>query len=233
MTMDTGIAVVREQAYLDLCRAYDGLLEPEAPMASERVRGELAAYARILDLDVGEADAPEIWRRVRPLIAREFGAEAERLASTAPIGLAPKVYLPSTGRRHDEFKRRQEPLSLLVVEDDPDLGPAMVEALTEAGHRVVAHAIGAEVAISQAALHAIDLAIIDVELAEQSSGAELARVLFERWGTPALFISGSHNEHLVTQELAVGFLGKPFKAAELLAAITLATPLLGRNREGG
>lgn len=229
MTMDTGIILARERAYLDLCQAYDRLLEPEAPIVSDHVRGELAAYARILDLDVGESDAPEIWRRVRPLIAREFGASAEQLASTAPSDLVPKIYLPSDRAGGDDFAQGHEPLSLLVVEDDPELGPAMVEVLTEAGHRVVAHAVGVEVALNQAALHAIDLAIIDVELAEGASGAELARILYERWGTPALFISGSHNEHLVTQELALGFLGKPFKAAELLAAITLAAPLLRRR----
>ncbi len=225
----TNMSQVRASAYLDLCRAYDGLLEPDAPEASERVRGELAGYARILDLDVGEVDAPEIWRRVRPLIAREFGADGEQMASTAP-DWTPKVYLPATAGQLEGFSAAPLSLSLLVVEDDPDLGPAMVEALTHAGHRVVAHAVGAEVALAQAALHGADLAIVDVELADAGSGAELAKALHERWGVPALFISGSHNEHLVAQDMAVGFLGKPFKASELLAAITLATPLLERRR---
>ena len=92
--------------------------------------------------------------------------------------------------------------------------------------------MSAEVALAQAALHKVDLAIVDVELAEAASGAELAKALYERWGVPALFISGSHNEHLVAQDMAVGFLGKPFKAVELLSAITLATPLLDRRGLG-
>ena len=227
----TNMSLVRASAYRDLCRAYDGLLLPDAPEASERVQRELAGYARLLDLDISEADAAEIWRRVRPLIAREFGSVGEEMASTAP-DWTPKIYLPAAAGAAERFSVGAPSLSLLVVEDDPDLGPAIVEALTHAGHRVVAHAVSAEVALAQAALHKVDLAIVDVELAEAASGAELAKALYERWGVPALFMSGSHNEHLVAQDMAVGFLGKPFKAVELLAAITLATPLLDRRGLG-
>jgi len=218
---------VRERAYLELCRAYDGLLEADAPAASERVQRELAAYARVLDLDVGDAEAPEIWRRVRPLIAAQFGEDAGRLASTAP-DLEPKIYVPATAGRPGLFSSGQDALSLLVVEDDPELGSAMVEALGEAGHRVVGHAASADLALNLAALHQVDLAIVDVELADGSSGVELAEHLHGRWGTPALFISGGQNEHLVCHDLPIGFLGKPFRAVELLAAVTLAAPLLTR-----
>ena len=221
--MDQGMTDVRERAYVDLCRTYDKLLEPEAPPQPERVRAELATFARVFDIEVGDADAAEIWRQLRPQISLQLGEGGERKASG---GAAPKIFLPSMRDAGVALGGGQEPLSLLVVEDDPDLGPAMVEALMEAGHRVVAHAAAADVAANQAAIHEIDLAIVDVELAERSSGADLARLLHERWGIPALFISGGPNEHLLDQGHAVGFLGKPFKIAELLAAVTLATPML-------
>jgi CheY-like chemotaxis protein len=216
----------RQGAFSDLCLKYDFLLMRDALSPSERMRAELSAYARILDLEVGGTDAAEIWRRVRPLIAREFADDGAQLASPAAEGLIPKVYLPCSRGMGLRRVHGHEPLTLLVVEDDPDLGPAMVEALVEAGHRVVAHSVGADVAAAQAALHDVELAIVDVELEAGFNGVHLARVLHERWGIPALFVSGSQNEHLITLSHAVGFLGKPFKLAELLAAVTLASRLL-------
>jgi len=80
------------------------------------------------------------------------------------------------------------------------------------------------------AQHPIAFAIVDVELAGDASGVDFARQLYARWGLRALFMSGAANEGIVSLEMALGFLGKPFSATELLAAVTLAGGLLERER---
>jgi CheY-like chemotaxis protein len=219
---------------MDLCRAYDGLFEPGSAPLSAAARTDLAAFAKVLDLDPGleDASAAEIWRQVRPRLAQEFGSTSQDHGSTAPLGFQPKVFLPAARGRSGAaaaLDKGAAGLNLLLVEDDAELATAIMEALGEGGHRVVAHAATAEGAIGQAALHLLDLAIVDVSLADGGSGVEVAKALRDRWAVPTLFLSGGRNEHLVQFDSAVGFLGKPFTGSELLAALTLAAPLLDRG----
>lgn len=229
-----GLGAQRHQAFVDLCQAYDGLLEPGSAPPSAAARTDLATFAKVLDLDPGleEASAAEIWRQVRPRLAQEFGSATRDLGSTAPLGFQPKIFLPAARGDADTaspLEGKAAGLNLLLVEDDPDLAAAVMEALTDGGHRVVGHAATAHGAIGQAALHLLDLAIVDVSLAEGGSGVEVAKALRDRWDVPVLFLSGGRNEHLVQFDSAVGFLGKPFTGSELIAALTLVTPLLDRR----
>lgn len=219
---------------MDLCRTYDALLEPGSEPPSASARTDLAAFAKVLDLDpaLEDASAAEIWRQVRPRLAQEFGSMRQDHGSTAPLGFRAKVFLPAArgeGGAMSSLQRAEGGLNLLLAEDDSELATAIMEALTEGGHRVVAHAATAQGAIGQAALHALDLAIVDVNLADGGSGVEVAKALRDRWAVPTLFLSGGRNEHLVQFDSAVGFLGKPFTGSELLAALTLAAPLLDRG----
>lgn len=222
--------LVQQDAFRDLCAVYDSFLEPRADPMPEDVRLELMTYARVLDLPLDEAmDGGDVWRQVRPLLAMPAEPEdpVARAEGVPPTG---KVFLPGSDRRgsRDGLVDTLAPLSLLVVEDDPDLSAAIIEALTDAGHMVAAAAATAEDAAALAALHAIDFAIVDVQLAGDADGVALARRLHERWGYKVLFVSGGSNEHLVDLPMALGFVGKPFSAAELLASVTLSAALLRR-----
>jgi signal transduction histidine kinase len=75
---------------------------------------------------------------------------------------------------------RGEPRDILVVEDNPDVRLTVRASLELAGHRVVACATGRE-ALESIALHAPDVAIIDIGLPDVS-GLELARQIRERYG---------------------------------------------------
>ena len=224
----------RKAAFHDLCEAYDVLLRPEAGPIPPGARGDLETFARLLDLNIDEAAAEgDIWRQVRPVLARQVMEEGDvgPQDGEADTG-GGKVFMPADAGQGDDqaFSDPPASLSLLVVEDDPDLLAGLVETLSEAGHRVVAAVASAEDAASVAALHAFDFAIVDVELAGAGDGVDLARRLHADWGTPVLFVSGSANEDLVRMEFALGFLGKPFNAQELLASVTLAAGLLRRRR---
>lgn len=220
----------QQDAFRDLCAVYDGFLEPQADPMPEHARLELLTYARVLDVPLDDASyGGDVWRRIRPLLAMQATPEASvaRAEGGRPTG---KVFLPGSQRLEgrDGLADAVAPLALLVVEDEPDLSAAIIEALTDAGHMVAAAAATAEAAAALAALHAIDFAIVDVELAGEADGVALARRLHERWGYRALLVSGGPNEHLVDLPIALGFVGKPFSAAELLAAVTLSAALLQR-----
>jgi len=215
---------LRVQAFRDLCESYDPLLRPGATHTGE-ARDALGAFANLLDLrPEPNATAGDLWRQVRPLLAQQL--EPEEAASSG----ATKVFLPASSTTGEPgLAPPAPPLALLLVEDDPDLSAAMLEALSEAGHLVVAAVSSAEEAATVAAHHAIDFAIVDVELEGADDGVELARTLHSRWGLKSLFISGRPNDRLIDLDVALGFVGKPFAAAELLAAVTLASGLISRR----
>jgi CheY-like chemotaxis protein len=222
---------MRQDAFRDLCAVYDRFLDPRAEPMPENARLDVITYAQVLDVPVDHAsDGGEVWRQVRPVLAMQMGPHADLLHDEGgePTG---KVFLPGSGRRAglEGLAEPLAPLSLLVVEDDLDLSAAIVEALTEAGHLVAAATPTAEEAAALAAHHAIDFAIVDVELAGEADGVALAQRLHDRWGHKVLFVSGGPNAHLVGLPMALGFLGKPFSAAELLAAVTLSAALLRRG----
>lgn len=221
---------VQQDAFRDLCAAYDGFLEPRAEPMPEDARLELMTYARVLDIPLEDGtDGGDVWRQVRPLLAMQMAPRNDAGAEEGGLA-AGKVFLPANGGREsgDGLADAGAPLSLLVVEDDPDLSAAIIEALSDAGHMVAAAAATAEDAAALAAHHAIDFAIVDVELAGDADGVALAHRLHDQWGHRVLFVSGGPNEHLVDLPMALGFVGKPFSAAELLAAVTLSAALLQR-----
>jgi CheY-like chemotaxis protein len=225
----------QSDAFRELCTVYDHFLSPQADPMSEDERLELLTYARVLDVPVDDAtDGGDLWRRIRPLLAGQATPQAHIVwaEGSRPTG---KVFIPSVQRREcgGGLVDAVAPLSLLVVEDDPDLSAAIIEALDDAGHMVAAAAATAEAAAALAALHAIDFAIVDVELAGDADGVVLAQQLHERWGHKVLFVSGGPNEHLVDLPMALGFVGKPFSAAELLAAVTLSASQIARLRSDG
>lgn len=179
-----------------LCDRYDALLrDAEAPLSPE-ASSELAALAAVYDIDAARSPA-ELWRDLRPVVTRQV--------VPAPAG-APRP-LPTA-----------RPLTLLVVEDDPDMAIDLTAALSEAGHRVVGPFQDAAAA-SAAALHEIDLALIDLNLSGHLDGAGLARMLKDSWGVKALFLTGDVAGAARHAELAEGLVLKPYAIRDVLTAI--------------
>ncbi|GAA0616428.1 hypothetical protein GCM10009422_09540 [Brevundimonas kwangchunensis] len=180
-----------------LCRLYDSLLDD--PVAAEAPAApELAAMARIFDLPAA-GRAADVWRDVRAVLIRQTPAEVR--TDGAPS--------PTPG----------EPLTLLLVEDDADMAANLMEALSEAGHRVVGPFHNAEAAEVSAALHAIDLALLDINLSGRGTGADLARTLRDRWGVSSIFLSGDVTATSRHADLALAILTKPYGAKALLETI--------------
>ena len=119
------------------------------------------------------------------------------------------------------------PLTLMVGEDDPDMAADLTELLTDAGHRVVGPFPDAGAALAAAALHAVDLALLDINLAGEDERAEgggvgLARTLKQTWGVPVVFLSGDIAAAARHARLATALVHKPYTGREVLDGIARA-----------
>lgn len=177
---------------------YDGLLETPAATVEAAHLDELRALARVYDLEIAAtADPAELWRGVRAVVSR--------LATDEEADPAERV-----------------PLTVLVVEDDPDVAAGLIETLTEAGHGAVGPFRNAEAALAAAATHALDAALVDINLDGAATGLDLARELKSRWGVASVFLSGDVTQAARHAELAVGMVFKPYVGAEVVRMLDKA-----------
>lgn len=116
------------------------------------------------------------------------------------------------------------PFRVMIVEDEMLLAMDLEDMLVDAGHTVVGQAtdMAQAIGVAEAVNGAIDVAIMDVNLARGSNGIEAAGALRQRWGIPSLFVSGNLDEAtraLAQQWHPIGFVGKPYSEREVLGAI--------------
>lgn len=118
------------------------------------------------------------------------------------------------------------PMRIIVVEDDALIALDIVSLLEDLGHEVVAEAADAGTAFDLAVDDTPDLALVDIRLARNTDGGQLARQLYDRLGVRSLFVSGSITDDF-RREMAginpVGFLGKPVTRRTLSEALRSAT----------
>lgn len=120
-------------------------------------------------------------------------------------------------------------LKILIVEDD-ELTARTLQHLVELNplHSVTAIANDYLSAIEAVARQTPDLALVDLQLANASSGFSVAAKLHEL-GVECLLTTGSAPSFPVP-DLAIGCLSKPFREADLVRALSEAEDIL-RSRE--
>lgn len=99
--------------------------------------------------------------------------------------------------------RRQEPLSILLVEDHEDTRRSLQRLLEQAAHRVTVTGL-AEDALKLAETTPFDLVISDLGLPDLS-GNELMRRLHARTGLPGIALSGYGMENDIEESRKSGF----------------------------
>lgn len=116
------------------------------------------------------------------------------------------------------------PLRVMIVEDEMLLAMDLEDMLLDAGYEVVGQASHMHQALTLAEQNggAIDVAIMDINLARGTNGVETAAALRARWNIPSLFVSGNLDER--TREAAsslnpLGFVGKPYSEREVLSSL--------------
>ena len=175
----------------DLIDRFDRMVAGLAPLSDADV-AELRGLALVYDI-APDGTPMEQWARVRGVLSRQVDGETEALTV--------------------------EPLTLMVVEDDAEMAAGLTEILTEAGHRVVGPFQEADAAEAAAGLHALDLALLDINLAGERDGVSLAEALKSRWGVPVMFLSGDVTTAARHAHLAEALLVKPFRPREVVAAV--------------
>lgn len=124
-----------------------------------------------------------------------------------------------------------KPLRILVVEDDPMIGPLLAEMLEELGHVVCAVEVNAATAIAAARRCHPDLMIVDVGLGE-ASGIAVVREILQQGFVPHVFVTGDILRGLSLGSHAV-LIQKPYRESDLVAAIARAIGDRESRIEGG
>ncbi|MBP2230542.1 DNA-binding response OmpR family regulator [Azospirillum agricola] len=121
-------------------------------------------------------------------------------------------------------------MKLLVVEDDPLIGPAVKAVLENAGYTVVGPLRDANKAARVGARENPDLALVDVNLAGGENGLTLARRLWEENRVPSLLMTGFDHHAEEAREFAMGLLRKPVMPDALVDAVGTLAEILGGLR---
>lgn len=113
---------------------------------------------------------------------------------------------------------------IAIVEDDAIIAEVLMEALVDAGHFVCGIAAKFKEALTLIQQTSPDLVILDVNLAGDRDGIDLARELQGHQGLKIVFCSGSmpsaHDEFRTLQ--SAGVLLKPFSPEHLRRVISMA-----------
>lgn len=103
---------------------------------------------------------------------------------------------------------------------------AMSMVLDLAGHQVVGIADDAASAVKLVARSRPDLALVDIKLANNSDGVEIARRLKARHPVKLVFVSGHLDSHTQMRAASVepaGYVVKPYSAQRLLKIVSIAS----------
>jgi DNA-binding response OmpR family regulator len=114
-------------------------------------------------------------------------------------------------------------LRIAIIEDEALVALEMEDHLKDAGHEVVGIADTLKDAIRLIEDTAPDLALVDIQLAEGSSGLDVAQELNAR-GVPCVFATGNCPGR--ERDDALGCLHKPFNQIQLLGAVNAANAVL-------
>ena len=121
-------------------------------------------------------------------------------------------------------------LNILIVEDDPLLAET-VKSLVELNPRFQVTALANDLASAVAAVEERrpDLALVDLQLANGSSGYAVAARLHD-FGIACLFTT-ARAPGFAVRDLAIGCLQKPYREEDLVRALTEAEDILkGRQK---
>jgi DNA-binding response OmpR family regulator len=123
---------------------------------------------------------------------------------------------------------------VLIVEDEALIAMALADSLEDAGHEVVGPAatMAEALALCDGAAAPPELAVLDINLGDGSSGVDVARALMERWGVPSIFASAQVAEARRARGIALGCIPKPYAAQTVLRGVEVARVVMGGRTPG-
>ena len=117
-------------------------------------------------------------------------------------------------------------MKILVVEDESPIAEILQYALTDAGYAVLGPVATADEGLRIAEKNRPDLALVNINLKDGSKGTDLARELVNRWRVPCLFVSGEMVEAEKYQDVALGYIAKPYKPSVVIESIEVAKAII-------
>lgn len=124
-----------------------------------------------------------------------------------------------------------EPLKVLIVEDEPLLAMDLEAQLLAMGHTVVGMAPDAEAAFGLAERKRPDLALVDLNLRDGLTGPQIASVLSRDKDMIVVFVTGSPHQIPPDYAGAAGAITKPW-SPEALEQVMSLVRAHGRGRAG-
>ena len=112
-------------------------------------------------------------------------------------------------------------MRILIVEDEALIAWMLADCLECAGHEVVGPAgtMAEALALCGAAPSPPELAVLDINLQDGSSGVDVARALLERWGVMSIFASAQAVEARRARDVALGCIRKPYAPQTVLRGV--------------
>jgi two-component SAPR family response regulator len=121
-------------------------------------------------------------------------------------------------------------MKVLVVEDDVLIAMTICDMLAQAGHSVVGPVSTAGAALEWAWTELPDFALINIDLADQHKGTDLARTLSSELGVNSYFVSGNLSAAKEAADASLGFISKPCSQNVLQESPEVAQALMSGAR---
>lgn len=119
----------------------------------------------------------------------------------------------------------EEPIKILIVEDNVIIADDMQSMLEEIGYEIVDNVIVYEQAIEVLKDKQVDLVLIDIILASDKTGIDLGKHIRDHYDIPFIFVTSNSDRATVENAKTVqpnGYLVKPFEQQDLYTSIEIA-----------
>lgn len=127
----------------------------------------------------------------------------------------------------------QNPLKILVVEDEYITQKTICNYLTEIGYEVIGTSMNANDAIEILNTKDVDFAIFDINIKGEKNGIWLGNYISENFNIPHLFLTAYSDTETIKKALEtkpLGYLVKPFQKHDLFTSIEIAILNFTKNQ---
>ncbi len=119
----------------------------------------------------------------------------------------------------------EQPIKILIVEDNVIIADDMQSMLEEIGYEIVDNVIVYEQAVEVLKNNQVDLVLIDIILASDKTGIDLGKHIRDQYNIPFIFVTSNSDRATVENAKTVkpdGYLVKPFEQQDLYTSIEIA-----------
>lgn len=119
----------------------------------------------------------------------------------------------------------ENPIKILIVEDNVIIADDMQSMLEEIGYEIVDNVIVYEQAVEVLKNNQVDLVLIDIILASDKTGIDLGKHIRSNYNIPFIFVTSNSDRATVENAKTVkpnGYLVKPFEQQDLYTSIEIA-----------